>query len=79
MEDKSLLSEEFLKQINGGDGVIDDFLEFFGRLDGMQANLTRVLEANICPKCGRQIGPSYIELRGCGVEDLYEHIKKYHK
>ena len=32
MEDKSLLSEEFLKQINGGDGVIDDFLEFFWQI-----------------------------------------------
>ena len=80
MENKKIIEEEILSKISGGDGVIDDLVAFFGSYDEIESQLPGVLKANVCPKCGKQIGPYYIELEGqCGVEDLWDHIKKCHK
>lgn len=80
MDNKKIIEEEILSKIDGGEGVITDLVDFFGSYDEIEAQIRDVLKSNVCPKCGKQIGPYYVELEGqCGVEDLWDHIKKYHK
>ena len=79
MDNKKTIEEDILRKINGGEGVIDDLVSFFGGYAEMKAQLNGVLEANVCPKCGKQIGPSYIDVNGCRLEDFWSHIKEYHK
>lgn len=78
MENKKTIEEDILSKINGGEGVIDGLINFFGGYAELKAQLNGVLESNVCPKCGKQIGQYYIDVNGCSLEDFWSHIKEYH-